>query len=266
MDITALAQRLSKLQPKDDGQKIFWKPKEEETTIRIVPYPHHKDQNPFIEVYFHYDVGGERSIVCPKEMKGKPCPICELADEFKRLGGKDNWRTYLNLRSKLRTYSPIIIRGKEDEGVYLWGYGIQIYETLIKTAMNKKWGDFTNVDEGLDLTVQLIKKGKAGNEKGSYDKTTVFFDRESSPLAGSKKQITDILNAVPNFLEDEKVWTLKTTEELQEIVKKFADISEPSGEPEIDEGVQERTPIEETSSKPSTGDSLKDRLSALLDD
>lgn len=269
MDIAALAHRLSKLQPQSGGQKIFWKPTEEETSIRIVPYPHHKDQNPFIEMFFHYDVGGERSIVCPKEVAGKPCPICELADEFKKMGGKENWKLYMDLRPKLRTYSPIIIRGRESEGVFLWGYGVQIYEQLVKTAMNKKWGDFTDVESGLDLSVQLIKKGKAGNEKGQFDKTTIMFDRVNSPLADSKKGITDILKSIPNFIEDEEVWKLKTTEELQEIVKKLANISEPS---ETSDDVEPQTKTdsdsEPVSSKPksSAGDSLKDRLSALLED
>jgi hypothetical protein len=109
MDINALKAKLEKLNPARDPNRAMWfKASEDEQAIRMLPYPHAND--PFIEVFFHYNIGEERSLICPKEMAGKPCPICEAADKLKNMGGDDNWQLAKSLFPKLRTYSPIILR------------------------------------------------------------------------------------------------------------------------------------------------------------
>lgn len=268
MDTKALADRLANLQSSGSNRpKILFSPKEEVQTIRVLPYPHQNNGEPFIEYYFHYDIAGHRSLVCPKKMYGRRCPICELADEFKDMGGKDNWGTYMDLSAKLRTYSPILIRGREDEGVFLWGYGKNIYENLLQTALDPEWGDFTDPETGLDIDVWMIPKGAPGNEKGKYPRPDMRFKRKESPLAKTKKESLALMDNIPNIVEEEEVFPCKSLEELLEIVKKYGEADEDQPEPDTSEGTEYGSDDSSESTDDSTDDEaqeLKDRLNQLL--
>ena len=56
MDINALKKRLGQLQITNNRTSNLWKPSPGTTQVRIVPYKFNKD-NPFIELFFHYDLG-----------------------------------------------------------------------------------------------------------------------------------------------------------------------------------------------------------------
>ncbi len=53
-----------------------WRPQEGDQTIRIMPT---EDGDPFKEYHFHYNVGKNPGIYCPKKNDGEDCPICEFA-------------------------------------------------------------------------------------------------------------------------------------------------------------------------------------------
>ncbi len=213
----ALAERLGKVTTK--GAKGNWfKPGEEDTQIRILPYPHQEGDMSFLEVYFHYDVAGHRSICCPNKTLGDPCPICKLADEFKNMGGKDNWYIFRDLEAKLRTYSPVVVRGKEEEGVKLWGYGKTIYKQLMETCLEE--GDITDVNEGHDLTVKQIPVGAPGNDS-TYPMPVCKVQFKTSPALKSKTSIKEAIDAIPNYLEDESVFKFMDYQSLCDVVEKL---------------------------------------------
>ena len=54
MDIDAIKSKLATLQSTTSTKDNFWKPEPGKQVVRIVPYKHNKD-NPFIELYFHYN-------------------------------------------------------------------------------------------------------------------------------------------------------------------------------------------------------------------
>ena len=56
MDINAIKKRLTQLTSQTNKTSNLWKPQPGKNQIRIVPYVHNKD-NPFIELYFHYEIG-----------------------------------------------------------------------------------------------------------------------------------------------------------------------------------------------------------------
>jgi len=56
MDLEAIKRKLNQLQSQTKRQDFLWKPEPGKQQIRIVPYQHNKD-NPFQELYFHYDLG-----------------------------------------------------------------------------------------------------------------------------------------------------------------------------------------------------------------
>ena len=54
MDINAIKSKLATLQSTTNTKDNFWKPEPGTQVVRIVPYKHNKD-NPFIELFFHYN-------------------------------------------------------------------------------------------------------------------------------------------------------------------------------------------------------------------
>ena len=58
MDLNAIKSRLNQLQTTNTRTSNLWKPSPGTQIVRIVPYKFNQD-NPFIELYFHYDLGGK---------------------------------------------------------------------------------------------------------------------------------------------------------------------------------------------------------------
>ena len=56
IDLDAIRKKLNNLQSQTTRTSNLWKPEPGKQQIRIVPYQHNKD-NPFIELYFHYNLG-----------------------------------------------------------------------------------------------------------------------------------------------------------------------------------------------------------------
>ena len=218
-----LKAKFEKLNPAKDPNRAMWfKAGEDDTTIRMLPYPHSSD--PFIEVYFHYNIGNERSLVCPKEMKGKPCPICEAASKFKNMGGDDNWQIAKSLFPKLRTYSPIVVKGDDEPSVKLWGYSKTIYNTLLEHIMDPDWGDFTNLSTGRDIVVKTTPPGKSGNNTN--------FHKPEAKLKPATSEVDDTTRAlavsIPDYLSEELgLFKIKSYDEL---VSAMNDMAEPSTE------------------------------------
>jgi len=267
MDTSKLAKRLARLQEKSsggEGKNIWFKSGEEKTKIRQVPYPHEVNGEPFIEVYFHFNVAGHRSIVCPKMTHGQPCPICELAEEFKSMGNKDSWKMYKKLAPKLRTYSPVIVRGKEDDGIKLWGYGSTIYESLLEKYMDPEWGDLSDPKSGRDLTVWTIKQGSTGNDT-EFDKPKMDVSPNSSPMLTKKSDIIKLLEGMPNYLNDGATFPVRSYQELQEIVRKLADVDDEE-EDDVPSKI-EKFIVEDSSDEDDddSDDDLSAKLKKLLD-
>ena len=70
---------------KNDNTK--WKPQQGDQTIRIVPT---SDGDPFKEFHFHYNVGKNPGILCPKKNHGDDCPICNFASTLWKEGVEKN--------------------------------------------------------------------------------------------------------------------------------------------------------------------------------
>lgn len=168
IDLDQIKNKLEKLQNQSsgggNGKNLFWKPTEGEQTIRIVPYIENPS-NPFIEMYFHYNFGGER-LVSPISF-GDPDPIAEFAQKLRKSGDEDSYEQSKAFQPKMRTHVPIIVRGEEDQGIRYWGFGKQVYEQLLGYIADPEWGDITHPKEGRDIKVEYEKPDKG------YPKTTI---------------------------------------------------------------------------------------------
>jgi hypothetical protein len=182
MDINAIRGRLNKLQNSQKKSDLLWKPKVGTTQLRIVPYKFDKD-NPFIELYFHYNVNN-KTYLSPQSF-GRPDPIVEFADKLKRMGDKDDWKNAKAMEPKLRTFVPVLVRGEENQGVKFWGFGKTVYQELLGYIADPDYGDITDPTSGRDITVDYQAAEDAGT---SYPVTKIRIKPNTSPLSQDVEQ------------------------------------------------------------------------------
>ena len=89
LNLDAIRKKLDSLQNQTKKQDALWKPEPGKQQVRIVPYKHNKD-NPFLELYFHYDFG-KKTLLSPMTY-GRPDPIVEFAEKLKVTGNSDDWK------------------------------------------------------------------------------------------------------------------------------------------------------------------------------
>jgi len=178
-------------------QSVWFKPDEGDQDIRIVPAP---DGDPLKEMYFHYNVGDHRGgIVCPKRNFDDPCPICEFASQLWREGVDKNDDESKKLAKSLfvraRFFSPVVVRGREDEGVKIYGYGKRAYENLLGYILDPDYGDITDSLEGTDISLTYTKP----TAPGAYPQTNLKMRRNTSPLLEDTDAIPALLDSIPDF-------------------------------------------------------------------
>ena len=217
MDINALKKKLNQLQTSTSIKDNLWKPKPGQNQIRIVPYAHNKD-NPFIELFFHYDIGN-RSYLSPMSF-GRPDPIEEFAEKLKGSGNRDDWKLGRKLDAKMRTFVPVIERGKEREGVKFWGFGKTVYQELLSFIADPDYGDIAEPVTGRDITVDF----KTAEETGrSYPTTTLRVKPNQTPLTEDKDMLESLLTNQTDITE---LYSEKTYDELSEVLENWLNPSD----------------------------------------
>ena len=199
IDLDAIRKKLTNLQTTTGKQNNLWKPEPGKQTIRIVPYQYNKD-NPFQELYFHYNLG--KKIYLSPVTFGKADPVVEFCEQLKSSGNKEDWQMARKMEPKMRTYVPIIVRGQESEGVKFWGFGKTVYQELLSIIADPDYGDITDVMNGRDVTVEFI----AAEGAGSFPKTSIRVKPNqtqatdnkdvASKITDGQKEITEIFKEV----------------------------------------------------------------------
>jgi hypothetical protein len=173
------------------GNNSFWRPQDGEQTIRIVPTA---DGDPFKDYWFHYNLGNNPGFLSPKRNFGEDCPL----DSFVRTlwnGGEEEKRMAKKLSARQRFFAPVVVRGEEDQGVRVWGFGKQVYEKLLNLVLNPEYGDVTDPETGTDLVLTYGKPAGA-----SFPQTNLTPRRKSSPLcADGPERCTELLEGIPDF-------------------------------------------------------------------
>lgn len=273
MDINAIKQRLSSLQSsgakkeKVDYSKYYWKPKAEgKYQIRVVPSVLNKS-NPFQEVFVHY--GFSKFPIYALTNWGEKDPIVEFAKSLRTTQEKENWQLAKKLDPKMRVFAPVVVRGEEEKGVRLWEFGKEIYMQLLGIAEDEDYGDFTDISEGRDFTVDVVT-GDIGGRQGL--KSSIRVKPKTSPLGSDKETIKMWLTEQPNVLELQR----KTAfDDLKTILANFLNPEEEETVAvEVDE--DEDPIIAKAQEEPKTNYSLKaapvakvskvDKFDALFDD
>ena len=208
MDLSVLKQRLDTLQSKPaatqktDYTTIFWRPSVGKQQVRIVPSVYNSS-NPFSELKFYYGITN-KVMISPLNFD-EPDPIAQFAAKLREGDyDKENYVLAKKLDAKNRIFVPVIVRGEEDKGVRLWQFGKLIYEDFLSMAMDDEIGDFTDIVNGRDFTLETVGPESTGTQ---YNKTSVRPRMKTSPLSDDATQVETWTSEQPNPTEVFKRWT-----------------------------------------------------------
>ena len=246
MDINALKKRLGQLQITNNRTSNLWKPSPGTTQVRIVPYKFNKD-NPFIELFFHYDLG-RKSYLSPMSF-GRPDPIEEFSQKLKASGNKEDYRLARKIEMKMRTFAPVIIRGEESQGVKFWGFGKTVYQELLSIIADPDYGDITDSMNGRDITVEF----KTAEEVGaSFPKTTIRVKPNQTPIT---EDATLLENLMDNQKDITEIYQEQTYEELTEVLNNWLN---PENEENQEESVTQSEVKEDVKSTKDVSEAFDD--------
>jgi len=255
-----MAINLDKMREKLDASKngtkgkensTKWRPQEGDQTIRILPT---EDGDPFKEYHFHYNVGRNPGILCPKKNHGEDCPICEFASKLWRDGVENSDDTAKREAKKLfvrkRYFSPIMVRGQESQGVKVWSYGKTAYETLLGYVLDPDYGDITDPQTGTDIKLTYT----LASGPGAFPKTALQPRRRPSILCDdSVGNCEELLDSVPVI---DNLFDVKTVDEVRSLLDGYlsSDSSAEASSNETQRG------------KPQTGQDVDKAFAAFMND
>ena len=216
MDINAIKKRLTQLTSQTNKTSNLWKPQPGKNQIRIVPYAHCKE-NPFIELFFHYEIG-QRSYLSPMSF-GRPDPIEEFADKLKAGGNKDDWKLGKKLEAKMRTFVPVIVRGQEKEGVKFWGFGKTVYQELLTFIADPDYGDIADPASGRDIVVTFKTAEETGKQ---FPTTSIMVKPNQTPCTEDK----DVIESVKNQVKITELYKELSYEDLTGILEDWLNPSD----------------------------------------
>jgi hypothetical protein len=147
IDLSKMKAKLSAVNNRGGGTKKsqFWRPEDGEQTIRILPTP---DGDPFKEFYFHYNLGKNAGFLSPKKNFGEDDPLDKFIRQLFDESTEESIKMAKSLMARQRFFSPVIVRGQEDQGVKIWGYGKTVYEQLLNLVLNPEYGDILRQASG----------------------------------------------------------------------------------------------------------------------
>jgi len=221
MDINAIEARLSQLQESNTRVSNLWKPSAGKTQIRIVPYKFNKE-NPFIELYFHYQIG-KKNYLSPISF-GRPDPIEEFSKKLKANGNRDDYAMGRKLEAKMRTFAPIVVRGQESEGVKFWGFGKTVYQELLGVIADPDYGDITDPTSGRDIGIERQTPAEAGNQ---YGKTTVRVKPNQTTITDNDTLLQSIFDNQADLTE---LYTEPSYDDLKEALANYLNPSDDTTE------------------------------------
>ena len=219
MDIKLALSRFNSLQNTSKKSDSLWKPTPGKHQIRLVPYKFNKDI-PFIELFFHYNINN-KTYLSPISF-GRPDPIVEFAEKLKRTGDTDDWKAGKKMEPKLRTFAPVIVRGKESEGVKFWGFGKTVYQDILGYIADPDYGDITDPMNGRDIVLEIVS---AEESNAAYPTTTIRVKPSQSKVVETAEGIQSILENQKDITE---LYSELSYNELKGVLENWLNPSAPA--------------------------------------
>ena len=232
MDLDVIKNRLNALNKQSNnssgngnGKNLFWKPSVGKQVIRVVPSKYNKS-NPFTEMMFYYGIGSKRVMASPQNW-GEKDPIMEFAKQLRGTNDKDNWRLAKKLDAKVRIFAPIIVRGEEGEGVKLWQFGKEVYQSFLNMAADDEIGDFTDIVGGRDIKLTTVGPEVTGTP---YNKTTIGPSMKTTELADDEGTVQSLLD---NQADPMKVFKPLSYDEMKQSLQEWLSPEDSESEGDI---------------------------------
>ena len=249
MDLNAIKKRLNQLQTTNTRTSNLWKPSPGTQVVRIVPYKFNQS-NPFIELYFHYDLGG-KNYLSPISF-GRPDPIEEFAQKLKSTGSKDDYRLGRKVEAKMRTFAPVVVRGEEKEGVRFWGFGKTVYQELLSIIADPDYGDITDPVSGRDVAVEF----KTAEETGkSFPSTSIRVKPNQTPITEDAAVLESIKESQKNITE---IYQERSYDELTQALNDYLNGNSEEKEEKVEETVKETASETKSYDSKKTSDAFDD--------
>jgi hypothetical protein len=253
IDFEAIRKKLDRLSGANRNRSSMWKPTEgEEHVVRLLSFPDN-DGQPFREMWFYYGIGNNRGLLAPYQFQN-PDPIQELITQLRDDGSKESYELAKKLYPKMRTYAPVIVRGEEDKGVQIWGFGKTVYQALLGLMLDEDYGDITDPKTGRDIKVSCVKQ--PGRK---WAMTEVRPRGKQSLLSENSEQASGWIGDIPDLSE---IYQCKSYDELSKIINDW--INETDDDSIGSTGYSNTSENTETVSK--TYGSLDDAFADLMDE
>lgn len=240
MDIAAIKARLAQLSNKTKKSNDIWKPSDEHD-IRCLPHPYSKTEDLFVERGFHYEIGNEAPILCPKVNFGDDCDICDFCDSLRAWKTPDgeqksendrktDWEMFKKISVKSAWFFPMTERGKEADGAKWQRVNQTNYNELMGVCIDEECnstiteaggegglGVLFNKDLAYDLHVSYKKKGEKGNTK-TFNVVDFKEKKKPTPLHKDKALVEKLLASIKPI---DEVFPKNTSEQVSKMFKKF---------------------------------------------
>jgi hypothetical protein len=215
IDLEAIKRKIAQLEGKGGGgggnggskfkKKIWFKPKGgNEYQIRILPFDG-TDGQPFKEIWQYQNIGEHFTLPTLRQYKERD-PFAELIDHLRQEGTEKSLELAKALYPKMRAFAAIIVRGEEDKGPQVWGFGKTVYQQILEKMLDSDYGDVSDIKNGFDL--KLKAKQIAGKSAPDYTLTAYPTDKQAkpSPLSTDEAKI--------------QAWTVTDFPDLNNLFKK----------------------------------------------
>jgi hypothetical protein len=258
VDFDAIRRKLNQLSGNNRRQTKNWRPKEgEDYTVRLLSFSDN-DGQPFKELWFYYNIGNNPGLLAPYQFNN-PDPIQELINTLRDEGTKESYELAKKLYPKMRTYAPVIVRGEEDKGVQIWGFGKMVYQSLLNIMLDEDYGDITDPTSGRDIKVSCSKQpGK------KWTTTEVLPRGRQTPLSTSSDKASGWVENIPDI---SSMYECKSYDELSKIVNDWINGSFDQGESDsFSSSGKSNTTSKTSDSEGQKYKSLDDAFADLIDE
>lgn len=177
---------------KYEGKVEFFKPKEGNNAIDIIPYivqtKHHpKKVKPgyesyLLDIYEHFDVGpAKKGFVCLNRTYGKACPICEEYAQLVSDGAKESITD--PLKAKRRVLYNVIDLSNDSDKILLFESSYYLFEKELLEEIkmsDDEFITFADIEDGKSITFRAVQE-QLNNVKFFKYKRFDFEDRDPYP-------------------------------------------------------------------------------------
>ena len=214
MDLNLVKQKLAAAQNKGqqrekiDYTKIFWKPKPGKYQVRILPSKFDKSW-PIREVQFHY--GFAKGPILSLTNWEEADPIVDFAKQLRKSSDKEDWQLANKISPKSRFFAAVVVRGEEHLGARLWEFGKLTNDQLLGIAADDDYGDFTDITDGRDFTIEATEDIIAGR-KGI--KCNLRVKPKTTPISEDAALVEKLLNEQPDILGINRKYTYDALKDI----------------------------------------------------